>query len=137
MRARACWRTSGKRSCWIGSSRSAKSEAGETAGGKQRSDSIHVVARVRSLSSAGMRWRNAACHPRQVFQCWHLIGWFSTLPLIGLSACRHRVEHYRLPKAESQRTLLAQQIGADGLHLLQALEKPDAPEMLKNEASVY
>jgi len=48
----------------------------------------------------------------------------------------HRVENYRLPKAESQRTALAQQIGADGLHLLQALEKPDAPEMLKNDASV-
>jgi len=48
----------------------------------------------------------------------------------------HRVENYRLPKAESQRTALAQQIGADGLHLLQALESPDAPDPLKNEASV-
>ncbi len=41
-----------------------------------------------------------------------------------------------MPKAESQRTALAQQIGADGLHLLQALEEPDAPERLKNEACV-
>ena len=39
----------------------------------------------------------------------------------------HRVENYRLPKAENQRTALAQQIGADGLHLLQALESPEAP----------
>ena len=39
-------------------------------------------------------------------------------------------------KAESQRTALAQQIGADGLHLLQALERPDAPEMLQNDASI-
>jgi transposase len=31
---------------------------------------------------------------------------------------------------------LAQQIGADGLHLLQALEQPDAPAALKNEACV-
>ena len=29
----------------------------------------------------------------------------------------HRLENYRLPKAESQRTALAQQIGSDGLHL--------------------
>lgn len=48
----------------------------------------------------------------------------------------HRVENYRLPKAENQRTALAQQIGADGLHLLQALESPDAPDTLKDEASV-
>ena len=48
----------------------------------------------------------------------------------------HRVENYRLPKAESQRTALAQQIGADGRHLLQALEKPNAPEALKDEACV-
>ncbi|HTK06010.1 MAG TPA: transposase, partial [Ktedonobacteraceae bacterium] len=48
----------------------------------------------------------------------------------------HRVENYRLPKAESQRTALAQQIGADGLHLLQALDAPDAPEELKEEACV-
>ena len=48
----------------------------------------------------------------------------------------HRVENYRLPKTESQRTALAQQIGADGLHLLQVLEKSDAPDLLKDEASV-
>jgi transposase len=32
-----------------------------------------------------------------------------------------------LPKSESQRTTLAQQIGADGLHVLAALGRPDAP----------
>ena len=49
----------------------------------------------------------------------------------------HRVENYRLPKAESQRTALAQQIGADGLHLLQALQQPDAPVELKEVTSVH
>lgn len=39
----------------------------------------------------------------------------------------HRVENYRLPKSESQRTALATQIGADGLQLLAALERPEAP----------
>jgi len=39
-------------------------ERGELkAGGKQRSVSTHVLARVRSLSNFRMRWRNAACHP--------------------------------------------------------------------------
>src|SRR5207302_1960505 len=48
----------------------------------------------------------------------------------------HRVENYRLPKAESQRTALAQQMGADGVQLLHALEQPDAPAELKEVASV-
>jgi len=46
------------------------------------------------------------------------------------------VENYRLPKAESQRTALAQQIGADGLHLLHALEQAEAPAELSDMASV-
>ena len=40
----------------------------------------------------------------------------------------HRVENYRLPKAETQRKALAEQIGADGQHLLTVLEHTDAPE---------
>ncbi len=48
----------------------------------------------------------------------------------------HRVENYRLPKAESQRPAVAQQIGADGLHLLHALEQPEAPADLSDVASV-
>ena|GEM_PF-6796240 len=37
-----------------------------------------------------------------------------------------------MPKAESQRTTLAQQIGADGMHLLHALEQAEAPAELKD-----
>lgn len=48
----------------------------------------------------------------------------------------HRVENYRLPKAENQRIALAQQIGKDGMHLLQALQRPEAPEELKKSESV-
>jgi hypothetical protein len=40
------------------------------------------------------------------------------------------------PSAESQRTALAQQIGADGLHLLHALEQAEAPADLSEVASV-
>src|SRR2546428_8223145 len=48
----------------------------------------------------------------------------------------HRVENYRLPKAESQRTALAQQIGADGMHLLHALQQPEVPAEMKDVPSV-
>jgi transposase len=48
----------------------------------------------------------------------------------------HRVENYRLPKAESQRTALAQQIGAYGMHLLHTLQQPEVPAELKDVPSV-
>jgi transposase len=105
------------------------------AGGKQRTDSTHVLARVRSLSNlecVGETLRAVLDDLATLAPDWlvqHITpDWFERYS--------HRVENYRLPKAESQRTALAQQIGADGLHLLQALEKPGAPETLKNEASV-
>jgi transposase len=106
------------------------------AGGKQRSDSTHVLARVRSLSNlecVGETLRAVLDDLAALAPDWlvhHITpDWFERYS--------HRVENYRLPKAESQRTALAQQIGADGLHLLQALDKPDAPDPLKNEASVH
>jgi transposase len=104
-------------------------------GGKQRTDSTHVLARVRSLSNlecVGETLRAvlddlAALAPDWLIQ--HISpDWFERYS--------HRVENYRLPKTDHQRTALAQQIGADGLHLLQALEKPDAPNILKDEVSV-
>ena len=105
------------------------------AGGKQRTDSTHVLARVRSLSNlecVGETLRAVLDDLATLAPDWlvqHITAdWFERYS--------HRVENYRLPKAESQRTALAQQIGADGLHLLQALEKPDAPERLQNDASV-
>jgi transposase len=105
------------------------------AGGKQRTDSTHVLARVRSLSNlecVGETLRAvlddlAALAPDWLVQQISL-DWFERYS--------HRVENYRLPKAESQRTALAQQIGADGLHLLQALQQPDAPAELKELTGV-
>jgi len=48
----------------------------------------------------------------------------------------HRVENYRLPKPESQRRVLAEQIGADGLALLRALEQAGTPAALRELQSV-
>ncbi len=105
------------------------------AGGKQRTDSTHVLARVRSLSNlecVGETLRAALDDLAALAPEWLVQqispDWFERYS--------HRVENYRLPKAENQRTALAQQIGTDGLHLLQALESPDAPDTLKDEASV-
>src|SRR6266581_6871116 len=106
------------------------------AGGKQRTDSTHVLARVRSLSNlecVGETLRAALDDVALLAPEWLVrqisSDWFERYS--------HRVENYRLPKAESQRTALAQQIGADGIHLLAAMERADAPAGLKDEASVH
>ena len=105
------------------------------AGGKQRTDSTHVLARVRSLSNlecVGETLRAALDELAGLAPNWLVKqispDWFERYS--------HRVENYRLPKAESQRTALAEQIGADGLQLLHALEQPEAPAGLKEVASV-
>jgi transposase len=105
------------------------------AGGKQRTDSTQVLARVRSLSNlecVGETLRAALNELAEREPEWLLRqvnpGWFERYS--------HRVENYRLPKAESQRTALAQQIGADGLHVLQALDAPNTPAGLAQLPSV-
>lgn len=105
------------------------------AGGKQRTDSTHVLARVRSLSNlecVGETLRATLDELARLSPQWLVQqispDWFERYS--------HRVENYRLPKAESQRQALAQQMGADGLHLLQALEGADAPAGLKEHESV-
>ncbi len=105
------------------------------AGGKQRTDSTHVLARVRSLSNlecVGETLRATLDDLAALAPEWLVKqispDWFERYS--------HRVENYRLPKAESQRTALAQQIGADGMHLLHALEQAEAPAELKDVASV-
>ncbi len=106
------------------------------AGGKQRTDSTHVLARVRSLSNlecVGETLRAALDDVAKLCADWLVEqvspDWFDRYS--------HRVENYRLPKAESQRTAFAQQIGADGVHLLAALARGDAPAQAKELESVH
>jgi transposase len=104
-------------------------------GGKQRTDSTHVLARVRSLSNlecVGETLRAALDDLAALAPGWLVTqitpDWFERYS--------HRVENYRLPKAENQRTALAQQIGADGVHLLAALVRAEAPVEAKDLESV-
>ncbi len=105
------------------------------AGGKQRTDSTHVLARVRSLSNlecVGETLRAVLDDVALLAPDWLA----SQISPEWFERYRHRVENYRLSKAESQRTALAEQIGADGVHLLAALEGVDAPAGLKELESV-
>ncbi len=105
------------------------------AGGKQRTDSTHVLARVRSLSNlecVGETLRATLDDVALVAPDWLA----SQINPDWFERYSHRVENYRLPKAESQRTALAEQIGADGVHLLSAMEHADAPRELREVESV-
>jgi transposase len=100
------------------------------AGGNQRTDSTQVLARVRSLSNlecVGETLRAVLDDVALLAPDWLA----SQISPEWFERYSHRVENYRLPKAESQRTALAEQIGADGVHLLAALEEADAPAGLK------
>lgn len=88
--------------------------------GQQRSDSTHVLASIRELNRLeclGETLRQALNHLAEAVPEWLLeqIGedWFE---LYG-----PRFEQYRLPKGKEERERLAERIGADGYHLLNAL----------------
>jgi transposase len=98
--------------------------------GSQRSDSTHVLAAVRALNRlelVGETLRHALNVLAEVAPAWLrdqiTLDWFDRYS--------HRVEDYRLPKgkeARGQHTLL---VGADGLHLLAAVEAESAPPWLR------
>ena len=105
------------------------------AGGKQRPDSTHVLASVRSLSyleTVGETLRAVLEDLAQAAPDWLV----QHIDADWLLRYGHRVEQYRLPKEESKRQALAEQIGADGRHLLAAVQQPDAPAFVQKLESV-
>jgi transposase len=53
------------------------------------------------------------------------------VPVEWVKRYGERLEHERLPKEEQKRKEYANQVGADGLMLLAALEAPDTPDWMK------
>ncbi len=104
-------------------------------GGKQRTDSTHVLASVRALShleTVGETLRAVLEEVAEVAPEWLV----QQIDADWLVRYGHRVEQYRLPKEESKRQALAEQIGADGRQLLSALQQADAPAAVRELGSV-
>lgn len=98
-------------------------------GGKQRTDSTHVLASVRSLSqleTVGETLRAALEDLAEADADWLV----AHINPEWLERYGPRVDNYRLPKAEAERTALAEQVGVDGWQLLRALKEPQTPEAL-------
>jgi len=103
--------------------------------GKQRTDSTHVLAAIRtqkSLESVGETLRAALNAVATVAPEWlreqATPEWFDRYST--------RMEESRLPKGQEAREQYAELIGADGSHLLSALYEPSAPAHLRELPAV-
>jgi transposase len=104
-------------------------------GGRARTDSTHIVAAVRTLNrleGMGETLRAVLNDVAVVAPDWLrqqvTEDWFERYG--------NRIEESRLPKGEAKRTAYAEQIGADGLHLLHALYHEATPRWLREIPTV-
>jgi len=103
--------------------------------GRQRTDSTHVLAAVKAmgrLECIGETLRAALNALATVAPQW-LRGW---APSEWYERYGPRVEEYRLPRSDTERKELAEQIGADGFRLLRKIET-DAPEWLRDLEAIH
>jgi len=109
------------------------------AGGKQRSDSTHVISAVRDLNRlelAGESVRAALEALAGAAPVW-LAGRFGP-EWIAEWELRYadRIDSWRLPSSQTRRDRLAQVYGDDALTLLRAVRAPDAPAWLREVEAV-
>lgn len=93
------------------------------AGGRQRTDSTHVLAAVRDVN----RLERVGETLRAALNSLAVVApeWLQALaPLAWYERYSRRVENYHLPKTDEARQALAATIAADGQHLLKAIEPP-------------
>ncbi|WP_327043812.1 IS1182 family transposase [Microbispora sp. NBC_01189] len=106
------------------------------AGGKQRTDSTHVISAVRDLNRlelAGECVRAAlealsAAAPHWVQQVLDLPGWADRY--------RSRIDSWRLPASETKREELVRAYGSDGYALVAAVYAPFSPAWLRQVPAV-
>jgi len=102
--------------------------------GQQRTDATHVLASVRGLTQLellGETFRATLNDLATVAPAWVQ----GIAPLSWYERYRKRIEDTQLPQAEAQRMAYAEQVGRDGLLLLDALDAA-GPQALQDRASV-
>ena len=98
--------------------------------GPQRTDSTHVLAAIRVLN----RLELVAETLRATLNALATVApdWLQGLaPLAWYERYSRRIEDTRLPREQAQRDAYAQTVGADGFHLLDAVDAPQAPTGLR------
>ncbi len=105
-------------------------------GGKQRTDSTHVVGAVRDLNRLELAGESvraclealAACAPWWLAEVVDVPGWSRRYPA--------RVDSWRLPTSEAKRTELALAYARDGYALVEACYRADAPGWVREVQAV-
>jgi transposase len=103
--------------------------------GKQRTDSTHILAAVRTLNRLELIIETV----RHALNSLAVVApeWLQPRIQPGwLERYAHRAENYRLPKAETARQELASQVGADGFALLQAVYADTTPNEVRADPAV-
>ena len=103
--------------------------------GQQRLDSTHVLAAIRVLS----RLELVAETLRAALNDLATVApdWLQGLaPLEWYERYGKRIEDTRLPREKAAREAYARTVGEDGFHLLDALERPEAPEAARELPSL-
>lgn len=97
--------------------------------GRQRTDSTHVLAKIRALN-------RVLCVAQTLIYVLNVLAevapdWVRThIPANWVERYGERLEHERLPKAEDERQRYANHVGADGWLLLDLLHAPSTPAWL-------
>jgi transposase len=103
--------------------------------GRQRTDSTHILAKIRSLNrtlcvaQTMVYVLNVLSEVAPEWVCAHV-------PVEWVERYGERLYHERLPKEEEERQQYANQVGADGWLLLDALQAPSLPEWMKTLPAV-
>jgi transposase len=105
------------------------------AGGRQRTDATHVLAAVHGLNRLEMVGRTLQAALEELAQI--APGWLKAqISPDWFDRYQRKIDEYRLPKGGKERQATAEQIGGDGQVLLKALDQADAPDGLRQLASV-
>ncbi len=97
---------------------------------RQRTDSTHILAAIRPLNrleTLGETFRAALNSLTLAAPDWLI----KHLKKTWFDRYGRRMENYRLPKLDSERESLGNQIGADGFARVKAIFAPNAPEWLR------
>ena len=129
------WKGKPKGCCWMRCLRSLKSRAGGSERQRQRTDSTHVLAKVRAINRlmcVGEAMRFALNSLAIVAGEWLL----AHSDPEWVDRYRHRIEESRLPRGQEERQAIAERIGRDGSQLLTDLYAAEAPISLREVPAV-
>jgi hypothetical protein len=105
------------------------------AGGRQRTDSTHVLARIRDLNRLELAGETVRAALEALAAAWP--GWLAgVIDASWQKVYGQRIDNLHLPESETARRELAAQYGRDGYYLLEQVYGPGVPGWLRELPAV-